>query len=114
MKSVEESMKGEPGKGGSKKSSGTARMDELEKKLDLILKYSKKTHRWIMIKGIIGLLMFITFVVLPIVGTYYLWDFIQANVDFGQLSETYQNLNQGLGQLDQLGNFGNLLNGLGQ
>lgn len=117
MKSIEDAITEKKSRKDTAEVPGTVReyrLKQLEEKVDQILKYSKKTHRWIMVKGIIGILMFIVFVVLPIVGTYYLWDFVQANVDLGQIVEGYQSLNQGFGQLNQLNGMTDILNNIGQ
>lgn len=87
------------------------RLEKLEEKVDQILKYQKRTHHMILVRGVISFILFMVLIVGPIIGTYYLWDFVKANVDIGQLTEQYQNLIN-LGQLDQLG--GGILDKIGQ
>lgn len=110
MKSLEESL----AESKSKETitvSKADRLEKLEEKIDKILKYQKHTRNLILIRGIISFIFFLIIIVGPIIGTYYLWDFIKANVDLGQLTEQYQNLTSGLGQLDQLGGgIGDILN----
>ncbi|MFH1012287.1 MAG: hypothetical protein V1760_00925 [Candidatus Peregrinibacteria bacterium] len=74
-----------------------------EEKLDLILKYTKGARRWAVLRGVISLLVFIIFVVLPLIGGIYLYQYVK-NIDLDKLQniqaqfEEFKNLGEALKQ----------------
>lgn len=69
-----------------------------DEKLDLLLKYAKSARRWAMARSVVSMLFFIIFVVLPIIGSVYLFRYFQ-NIDWSAL----QNVQ---GQFEAFKNFG--------
>ena len=66
----------------------------LEEKVDLLLKYQKQARFWAAIRGIMSFLVFMIFIVLPIVATVYIWDDIMAYMQ-GAIDQ-YQHAMDGL------------------
>jgi len=78
-------------------------------KLDLIIKYHKTAARWAMVRTIISVLFVFIFVVLPIIGTFYLIDILKNSVDFTALGQTISNVKE-LGDLAENNALMDLLN----
>lgn len=106
-------------KGGEKKSVIAApkpgpSMAILEEKMDQILKYQKTVRRLAIFRGIISFIFFIVFIVLPIVGSFYLFQFLKSSDVLdkvsGQYKEFYETLDELKETSDQVGSFKNLLN----
>lgn len=64
----------------------------LEEKVDAILKYQKRLHHMAILKVIFSALTFIILVVLPVIGIYYLSDYIANSVGLSmqEIGETLQ------------------------
>ena len=69
-----------------------------EEKLDLILKYTKRAHHWNVFKGVISFLFFLIFVVLPLVGGFYFFNYLKDNVDWSKWKDVQ-------GQFESFKNF---------
>lgn len=59
----------------------------LEEKVDLLLKYKLSERRWHLIKMIIWILLFVIFIVVPMVWLYYLY----SSIDFSGIAGAYEN-----------------------
>ncbi|MBN2087680.1 hypothetical protein JW758_05005 [Candidatus Peregrinibacteria bacterium] len=70
----------------------------LEEKVDMLLKYQINAHRWAVIKTVVYVLLFVIFIVIPMVGLYYLY----TSIDFGGITNAYQNIQQTSGGLDKI------------
>ncbi|PIZ72822.1 hypothetical protein COY07_02875 [Candidatus Peregrinibacteria bacterium CG_4_10_14_0_2_um_filter_43_11] len=58
-----------------------------EEKLDQILKYQKRTYRWAVFRGVVSLLFFLIFIILPIIGGLYLADYLKNDMDWSKINE---------------------------
>lgn len=58
----------------------------LEEKVDLLLKYKLNERRWRLIKMIVWILLFIIFIVVPIIWLYQLY----SSIDFSGMSAAYE------------------------
>ena len=89
------------------------RLASLEEKIDQVLKYQKSAHGWIILRGIIGLIFFLIFIVLPILGGFYLFQYFKTNVDFEKISNQYTEFRETIDELKeksgQIGNLGDLI-----
>lgn len=61
----------------------------LEEKIDLILSYHRTMKKWAMVRGVISILLFLIFIVLPIIGGFYVYERVKS-VDFSKLNNQYQ------------------------
>jgi len=93
---------------------GQPSLSELEAKIDKILVYQKRVARVAIFRGVISFIFFLVFIVLPIIGGFYLAEYIKHRVDldkiatqYKELTETVSTLNQVKGQID---NAKNMLN----
>ncbi len=79
----------------------------LEEKVDKVLKYQKTVRHLAIVRAIISFIFFLVFIIFPIVGGFYLFRFVNDNVDFSQVSgqykEFYESLNQLKSTSDNLG-----------
>ena len=82
---------------------------ELEEKVDKILKYQKRASRYAIFRGIISFIFFLVFIVLPIIGGFYLFGYLKEKVDFNKISTQYKEfydtvsvLNQAKGQIKDI------------
>ncbi|MBN1258387.1 hypothetical protein JXA05_01380 [Candidatus Peregrinibacteria bacterium] len=71
-------------------------------KIDLILKYQKSARRWAVFHGIISFIFFLVFIVLPVVGTFYLFDYIKSSAESGKYDQYIEQIRTGQDQLKQL------------
>ena len=74
----------------------------LEEKLDLILKYQKSARRWAIFRGLISFIFFLVFIVLPIIGTIYLVDYIKSSAESGKYNQYIEQIKAGKDQLNKL------------
>jgi len=77
----------------------------LEEKINEILRYQKGAYKWAVFRGVISLVFFIFFVLLPIVATI----IFMKSFDFSEMANGLQNAQNVSGQMDQLSE---LLNGV--
>ena len=70
----------------------------LEEKVDLLLKYKLSERRWQIVKIVIYLLLFIIFIVAPIVMLYQLY----SSIDFSGITGAYENASGGLDKINEL------------
>ena len=71
----------------------------LEEKVDKILKYQTRLYRWQLARSIIAFLLFVIFIVVPIVWIYY-W---AKSIDLTGVIGTIQTLKEtGTGSVDKL------------
>ena len=71
----------------------------LEEKVDKILKYQTRLYRWQLARSIIAFLLFVIFIVVPIIWLYY-W---VKSIDLTGAVETMQTLKEtGGGSVDRL------------
>jgi len=71
----------------------------LEEKVDKILKYQTRLYRWQLARSIIAFLLFVIFIVVPIVWIYY-W---AKSIDLTGVIGTVQTLKEtGTGSVDKL------------
>jgi cytochrome b561 len=80
--------------------------DTTEEKLNLILKYTKSTNRWMRIKGIISFIFLFVFLILPLIGGWFLFDYFKKNVDFTN------KINNAKSQLIEFQNLGDEIKGM--
>ena len=52
----------------------------LEEKVDKILEYQKKVHFWTVVKALTNVTLFLLFIVLPIIGIVYFFDFARDSL----------------------------------
>jgi len=87
---------------------------ELEVKIDKILKYQKRASRYAIFRGIISFIFFLVFIVLPIIGGFYIAEYIKHRVDLDKISAQYKELTETIGTLnqakDQIDKAKNILN----
>ncbi|MBU0578302.1 hypothetical protein KJ742_03845 [Patescibacteria group bacterium] len=78
-----------------------------DEKLDLIIKYQKSAAHWAMARTIISILIIFIFIVLPIIGTFYLFDKLKNSVDFAEIGQTISNVKElgGLAENQELMNL---------
>jgi hypothetical protein len=82
----------------------------IEEKLDRILAYQKKTAQMESFRAIMSFIFFLVFVVLPIIGCFYLYDYMQASgISLQSVVEQYKGALDTVGKLkettDQIGNI---------
>ena len=78
--------------------------------MDQVLKYQKSAHGWIILRGIIGLIFFLIFIVLPILGGFYLFQYFKTNVDLEKISSQYTEFRETIEELkSNAGSLGNLI-----
>ena len=70
----------------------------LEEKVDLLLKYKLSERRWKIVKMIIWALLFIIFIVIPIIWLYQLY----SSIDFSGMTGAYENASGGLNKINEL------------
>ena len=73
----------------------------LEEKVDKILAYQKSMKNWQIVRTIMSLVIFIIFVVIPIMGAFWVADYIKNTVDFNQVGETMEGL-KGLSDINNI------------
>ena len=86
----------------------------MDEKIDRILAYQKKTAQMESFRAIMSFIFFLVFVVLPIVGGFYLYDYMQANgISLQSVVEQYKGALDTVGKLknttDQIGNIQNAI-----
>lgn len=84
-------------------------LSELEGKIDKILVYQKRVARVAVFRGVISFIFFLVFIVLPIIGGFYLFGYLKEKVDFNKISTQYKEfydtvsvLNQAKGQIKDI------------
>gem|GEM_PF-6817816 len=55
-----------------------------EEKIDWLYRYARRTYHWAVFRGIISFFFFLVFVVLPVIGSVYLYRYAK-NFDFSSL-----------------------------
>lgn len=79
----------------------------MEEKINIILKYQKRAAHMEMARTIMSIIIFIIFVVLPMIGTYYLYEQFKGQIDFGKIASQYQDLSGAIDEFkstsDQIG-----------
>ncbi len=99
-----------------KRSQQAAALGEIESKIDQMLEHQKTVRRIAIFRGIISFIFFLVFIVLPIVGGFYLFQHIKASGILEQVSGQYQDFYQALGSLKetagQAESLGDMLNGV--
>lgn len=84
-------------------------LSDIEAKIDKMLKYQKTVRTIAIIRGIFSFIFFMVFIVLPIVGSFYLFRFLQDNVDLSKISGQYVEFIETFDSLkNTAGNVGNL------
>ena len=74
-------------------------LEAIGEKLDQILAYQRSQRHWAIFRSVINTLLFLIFVVFPIVGGYYLIRGFASQVDFTKLAGQYH---QAIQMLDQV------------
>ena len=74
---------------------------ELGEKIDKILVYQKRATRIAIFRGVISFIFFLIFIVLPIIGGFYLFQYLKENVDFKKISDQYQEIYETIGELKE-------------
>ena len=77
-------------------------LSALEEKIDKILKYQKRAARAAIFRGVISFIFFLVFIVLPIIGGFYLAEYIKKNVDLDKITSQYKELTETVGTLNQV------------
>lgn len=62
----------------------------IEMKIDKMLKYQGQVRHLAIVRGVISFIFFLVFIVLPIVGSFYLFRYFRDSVDLNQISSQYQ------------------------
>lgn len=62
----------------------------LEEKVDKLLAYQKKAQFWAKVKAIISITLFMIFIVIPIVWSFYFFRKIFAGVDISFIQDAFQ------------------------
>ena len=73
-----------------------------DQKIDLILKYAKSERHWAIFRGVISALFFFIFVVLPIIGSFYLVDYAKNNVNWSEWDKNIQQMKNQFKNLQSL------------
>jgi len=63
----------------------------LEEKVDKLLEYQKKTQFWARVRAIISVTLFIIFIVIPVIWSFYFFRKLFAGVDTTFLQQAFQN-----------------------
>ena len=71
----------------------------MDEKINQILKYQRNAAHMETVRTIISVLVFIIFVVLPIIGTYYLYEQFKGSIDFSKIGQQYQELSSAVSEL---------------
>ena len=83
----------------------------MEEKINLILKYQRRAVHMETARTIMSIIIFIIFVVLPIIGCFYLYKQIDGKIDFGKIAQQYQDITQAVDEFkstsDQIGELKN-------
>jgi hypothetical protein len=84
----------------------------IEEKLDAILEYQKKAAHRALFKAIISFIFFLVFIVLPVIGGFYLYDYMKnSGIDLQKITEQYKGLTDTVGKLkettEQIGDIKN-------
>lgn len=88
---------------------GSTSLADIEEKIDKMLKYQKTVRTIAIIRGVFSFIFFMVFIVLPIIGSFYLFRFLRDNVDLGQISGQYAEFITTFDSLkNTTGNVGNL------
>lgn len=95
LSDVKDDMKAAASSG---KSSGPT-LAVIEEKIDKLLKYQKTVRALAIVRGIISFIFFLVFIVLPIIGSFYLFRFMQERVDFQKVSNQYKEFYETIGEL---------------
>lgn len=74
-------------------------LSSIDEKIDKILKYQKTVRHLAIMRAIISFIFFLVFIVFPIVGGFYLFRFVNENVDFSQISGQYKEFYESFEQL---------------
>ncbi|QQR83119.1 hypothetical protein IPJ72_04895 [Candidatus Peregrinibacteria bacterium] len=72
-----------------------------DEKLDLLIKYQRSARHWAAFRGIMSFLVFFIFIVLPLIASFYLVDYIRQNVDLDAMKVQYQEALSGFGSLKE-------------
>jgi len=79
----------------------------MEEKINLILKYQRRAAHMETARTVMSVIIFIIFVVLPIIGTYYLYEQMKGKIDFGKITQQYQDITGAIDEFkstsDQIG-----------
>lgn len=76
----------------------------LEEKVDKLLEYQQKAHFWGRVKAIISLILFIIFIVIPVVWSIYFIRNLLAGINVEAIKGTIDNLQAPL-NIEMLKNF---------
>jgi hypothetical protein len=83
----------------------------MEEKINLILRYQKRAAHMETARTIMSILIFIIFVVLPIIVTFYLYVQFKDQINFGKIASQYQDLSGAIDEFkstsDQIGQIKN-------
>ncbi len=81
-----------------------------EEKLDKILDYQRKMHFWAVVKALTNVTLFLLFIVLPIIGIVYFFDWAKESLglNLDQFKQTMEGL-KALGGSDDLSQSANEL-----
>lgn len=82
----------------------------LEEKVDELLKYQKRLHHMAVIRAVFGFLIFFVIVILPILGFFYLADYLGDTVGLSltEVGETLKRV-QSLTEIGSVEGFKNFL-----
>ena len=88
----------------------------IEEKIDKILRHQKTVRNIAIFRGIITFIFFLTFILLPLLGGLYLFQFVKTNVDFEKISGQYQDFYESMDQIkstsDTVGGLSDTINNL--
>ena len=83
----------------------------MEEKINIILKYQRRTAHMETARTVMSIIIFIIFVVLPIIGTYYFYEQFKGKFDFGKITQQYQDISGAIDEFkstsDQIGQLKN-------
>jgi len=63
----------------------------LEEKVDKLLEYQKKTQFWARVKAIISITLFMIFIVIPVIWSFYFFRNIFSGVDTSSIKDAFEN-----------------------
>lgn len=61
-----------------------------DEKIDWLYHYARRTYHWAVFRGVISFLIFLVFVVLPLIGGVFVFRYFKNDFDWGNLQSQFQ------------------------
>ncbi|MBI5411569.1 hypothetical protein HZA43_00145 [Candidatus Peregrinibacteria bacterium] len=74
-----------------------------DQKIDMILKYARSERRWAIFRGVISFIFFLVFIVMPVIGGFFLMDYAQKNVNWTEWEKSIDQMKKQFKDLQNLG-----------